>query len=186
MTCKDRCGLFTRHTKEWVCHLPHSLPCTVAFLETWWKISKALLKGCTTESSAAPPWSDSLNSRCTNMPKNNNKKNKMESENTAYSSCNEDSRAGQGAEEKCVSPPWGVNLSSLLDPWKQTNTAFSRLSKKRVKRGDFYSKWQPWRRMFINIVEQTGRRTLQSSHLITQCLWCVCCVCVCVCVFEQD
>lgn len=59
----------------------------------------------------------------------------MESENTAYSSCNEDSRAGQGAEEKCVSPPWGVNLSSLLDPWKQTNTAFSRLSKKRVKRG---------------------------------------------------
>ncbi len=103
----------------------------------------------------------------------------MESENTAYSSCNEDSRAGQGAEEKCVSPPWGVNLSSLLDPWKQTNTAFSRLSKKRAKRDDLYSKWQPWRRMFINIVEQTGRRTLQSSHLITQCL----CICVCVCVF---
>jgi len=27
------------------------------------------------------------------------------------------------------------------------------------------------------MVEQTGRQTLQSSHLITQCL----CVCVCVC-----
>lgn len=54
----------------------------------------------------------------------------MESENTAYSSRNEDSRAGQGAEEKCVSPPWGVNLSSLLDPWKQINAAFSRLNKK--------------------------------------------------------
>ncbi len=58
----------------------------------------------------------------------------MESENTAYSSCNEDSRAGQGAEEKCVSPPWGVHLSSLLDPWKQTNTAFSRLSKKKSEK----------------------------------------------------
>lgn len=31
--------------------------------------------------------------------------------------------------------------------------------------------------MFIKIVEQTGRRTLQSSHLITQCL------CIRVCVF---
>jgi len=65
-------------------------------------------------------------SQCTNMPK----KNKTENENTAYSSRNEDSRAGQGAEEKCVSPPWGVNLSSLLDPWKQINAAFSSLAKK--------------------------------------------------------
>lgn len=54
----------------------------------------------------------------------------MESENTAYSSRNEDSRARQGVEEKCVSPPWGVNLSRLLNPWKQINAAFSHLSKK--------------------------------------------------------
>lgn len=53
------------------------------------------------------------------------KKNESASENTAYSSRNEDSRAGQGVEEKCVSPPRGVNLSSLLDPWKQIKEAFS-------------------------------------------------------------
>lgn len=62
------------------------------------------------------------------------KKNKTKSENTAYSSRNEDSRAGQGAKEMCVSPPWGVNLSSLLDPWKQINAAFSRLNEKSEER----------------------------------------------------
>lgn len=64
-------------------------------------------------------------SQCTNMPKKN-KKTRQRVKTLLILPV----MKTPGPEEKCVSPPWGVNLSSLLDPWKQTNASFSRLAKK--------------------------------------------------------